>query len=261
MCIGSSPNRSKRTIQMNTFFSKTRTFTAIAALITAGGLATAPSAETQRSSVKLLTANFETRHVVQVEAGDFHFAPGQVAPVHTHSAPAVGYVAKGSIIYQVEGEKPRVLNEGDAFFEPVGPRILRFDNASATEEAIFIDFNLEQEGEPFIVFEQTPTEAIDRRTLPTFDLSDTDINQVDIHEDNIPAADAIVVETDVATVGIVAEGVVVIETPGVETRRIVAGQSFALPESVSGTKIRNASGEVSAKVISFRLIPSKNAIN
>ncbi|WP_167684988.1 cupin domain-containing protein [Parasedimentitalea denitrificans] len=246
---------------MNSFFTKTRTFTAISALATAGFVATAPSAETQSNSVKLLTANFETRHVVQVEAGDFHFAPGQVAPVHTHDAPAVGYVAKGSIIYQVEGEKPQVLNAGDAFFEPVDQRILRFDNASATEEAIFIDFNLEQEGEPFIVFEDTPTEAIDRRTLPTFDINDTDINQVDIHEVNIPAADAIVVESDVATVGIVAEGIVVIETPGVETQRIVAGQSFSLPESVSGTEIRNGSTEVPAKVISFRLIPSQTATN
>jgi len=246
---------------MNTFFTKNRTLTAIAALATAGLLATAPSAETQSSSVKLLTANFETRHVVQVEVGEFHFLPGQVAPVHTHSAPAVGYVAKGSIIYQIEGEKPQVLNEGDAFFEPVDQRILRFDNASATEEAIFIDFNLEQEGEPFIVFEQTPTEAIDRRTLPTFNLSDTDINQVDIHEASIPAADSIVVESDVATVGIVAEGVVLIETPGIETRRIVAGQSFSLAESVSSTKISNGSTEVLAKVISFRLIPSQTATN
>jgi len=248
-------------MKMNTFFNKTRTFTAVAALATAGFLATAPSAETQASSVKLLTANFETRRVVQVEAGDFHFAPGQVAPVHTHDAPAVGYVAKGSIIYQVEGEKPQVLNAGDAFFEPVDQRILRFDNASATEEAIFIDFNLEQEGEPFIVFEEAPTEAIDRRTLPTFDLKDTDINRVDVHEANIPAADTIVVESDVATVGIVAEGVVVIEAPGVETQRIVAGQSFSLLESVSETKISNGSTEVPAKVISFRLIPSQTATN
>ena len=124
----------------------------------------AANASSQGSTSKLLTANFEPRKVVKIEAGDFHFVPGQVAPIHTHTAPAVGYVAKGAILYQVEGEKPQLLREGDAFYEPAGPRILRFDNASATEEAIFIDFNLQQEGEPFIVFEKELTEKIDRRT-------------------------------------------------------------------------------------------------
>ena len=119
---------------------------------------------------KLLSVHFEAREVVKIEAGDFHFAPGQLAPIHTHAAPAVGYVSKGSIFYQVEGEKPQLLTEGDAFYEPVGPRILRFDNASKTEEAVFIDFNLQQAGEPFIVFEKELTEHIDRRTLPTLTL-------------------------------------------------------------------------------------------
>ena len=31
--------------------------------------------------------------------GDFHFKSGQVAPVHTQAAPAVGYVAKGDITF------------------------------------------------------------------------------------------------------------------------------------------------------------------
>src|ERR1051325_292832 len=52
--------------------------------------------------IKLLTARFEARAIHQIEVGDFHFTPGQVAPVHTHAAPALGYVSKGSIVYQVE---------------------------------------------------------------------------------------------------------------------------------------------------------------
>ena len=108
---------------------------ALAATITAAAFTDAASASTGVSSVKLLTAQFEPRQVVQVEVGDFHFTPGQVAPIHTHAAPAVGYVVKGEIIYQVEGEKQQILSAGDVFYEPVGPRILRFDNASATEEA------------------------------------------------------------------------------------------------------------------------------
>ena len=151
----------------------------------------ATTAYSSQGSSKLLTAQFEPRRVVQIEVGDFHFTPGQVAPVHTHAAPAVGYVAKGEIIYQVEGEKPQVLREGDAFYEPAGPRILRFDNASATQEAIFLDFNLEQVDEPFIVFEKPPTEAIDRRTLPTIDLEDRIVDQVDIYASELKQSEAI----------------------------------------------------------------------
>ncbi len=112
------------------------------------------AAESENTS-KLLTVNFDAREVVKIEAGDFHFVPGQPAPIHTHAAPAVGYVSKGAILYQVEGEKPQLLKEGDAFYEPVGPRILRFDNASKTEEAIFIDFNLQQAGSPLLFLKKS----------------------------------------------------------------------------------------------------------
>lgn len=232
---------------------KSRRFAAIAATVAATFVAPAMAAETGDTSVKLLTANFEPRLVVQVEAGDFHFLPGQIAPVHTHSAPAIGYIAKGTIIYQVEGQKPQILNEGDAFYEPAGPRILRFDNASATQEAIFLDFNLEQEGEPFIVFEQAPTEAIDRRTLPTFDLKDTVIDQVDVHASEIAAGNTISLTNKAPTVGVVAEGVVELRT-GDTTQRIVAGQSFALPQDGTAVTVANGSNEVRAKVITFLLI-------
>ncbi|MFT7594685.1 MAG: quercetin dioxygenase-like cupin family protein [Paracoccaceae bacterium] len=240
---------------MFTISQKSRRFTAILTTVVAGFIASSAVAGPGDSSVKLLTANFAPRTVVQVEAGDFHFLPGQVAPIHTHSAPAIGYVAKGSIIYQVEGEQPQILNEGDAFYEPVGPRILRFDNASATQEAIFLDFNLEQEGEPFIVFEQAPTGSIDRRTLPTFDLKDAVIDQVDVHASDIAAGATITLDPAVPTVGVVAEGVIELRVNGAETQRIVAGQSFALPQDGTGVTVVNGSGEVAAKVITFLLIP------
>ena len=174
---------------MNTVKKSFRTLALTAAILSATTMTSSAVAASgtflQESTSKLLTANFEPRKVVKIEAGDFHFAPGQIAPIHTHAAPAVGYVAKGQILYQVEGEKPQLLLEGDAFYEPAGPRILRFDNASATEEAIFIDFNLQQEGEPFIVFEKELTEHIDRRTLPTVDLEGQRIDQVDMFRQRV----------------------------------------------------------------------------
>lgn len=241
---------------MFNFSSKSRQF---AATVAAGFIATAATAEIGDSTVKLLTANFDARNVVQVEVGDFHFLPGQIAPIHTHSAPAIGYVAKGSIIYQVEGENPQILNEGNAFYEPVGPRILRFDNASATQEAIFLDFNLEQVGEPFIVFETAPTVAIDRRTLPTFDLKDAVIDQVDVFSTDIAAGGSLLLKADAPTVGIVAEGVIELQVNGKVIQRVFAGQSFALPQDGSATWVVNASAEVRAKVITFLLIADDKA--
>ncbi len=223
------------------------TFTAIAALTAAA------NATTSQNSIMLLSATFDARQVAQVEVGDFHFKPGQVAPVHTHTAPTVGYVAKGEIIYQVEGEKPRILRAGDAFYEPAGPRILRFDNASATEEAIFIDFNLEQEGEPFIVFEEQPTQAIDRRSLPTIDLGGEMIDQVNIYTSELPRGGTLKLDTYESTLGLVSEGVVELRIKGKETQRIVAGQSFSLTQSDVQSVIVNASPEVPAKVVTFRL--------
>ncbi len=225
----------------------------IAATLTAATFTGAANASAGDSSVKLLTVQFESRQVVQVEIGDFHFIPGQVAPIHTHAAPAVGYVAKGEIIYQVEGEKQQILSAGDVFYEPVGPRILRFDNASATEEAIFLDFNLEQVNEPFIVFEKAPTEAIDRRTLPTIDLVDQSVDRVDIYASELDRSASIVLEGDEPSLGLVAEGVVELQVNGEAKQRIAAGGTFSLSGADSSATIVNVSSEVGARVITFRL--------
>lgn len=237
----------------NTKFLTAAVFTGMLALAT--GLATTAYADAPKNSLKLLSAQFEKRNVVQIELGDFHFKPGQVAPVHTHKAPAVGYVTKGSIIYQVEGEREQILREGDAFYEPVGPRILRFDNASATQEAIFIDINLEQKGEPFIVFPKPLTEKIDRRTLPTIAINGKngkEIKQVDIFSNELAPKEKLSLTNRKTMIGLVAEGVIELRIKGKKTQRIVAGRSYSLPDSSIST-IVNASSEIPAKVITFQL--------
>lgn len=220
----------------------------VATAFTGTAVATSPEGAT-----KLLTANFALRQVVQVEVGDFHFKPGQVAPVHTHEAPAVGYVTKGMIIYQIEGGKPQILRAGDAFFEPVGTRILRFDNASATEEAVFLDFNLEQTNEPFIVFDEKPTEAIDRRTLPTVKLPGIHIEKAEVYTSRIEPEGTIALEASEPTLGLVAEGVIELQIKGQQVKRIAAGQTFALPVAGTQARISNTSAEVPANVITLRL--------
>jgi len=242
---------------MNTYIKSFRNLAIMATLLPATVMVSAADttlrSTSQESTSKLLTAHFESRQVVKIEAGDFHFIPGQPAPIHTHVAPAVGYVTKGQIIYQVEGEKPQLLREGDAFYEPAGPRILRFDNASATEEAIFIDFNLQQEGEPFIVFEETPTEHIDRRMLPTVELNGQSVDQVDIFVSELEPNGHKKLKSQVPMLGYVAEGIVNVKIKGEVAQRIVAGGSFSLPTDKSKVNIVNLSPDVPAKVISFYL--------
>lgn len=228
-------------------------FTSLLTLATA--LAGTANAGAPDKSLKLLTAKFEPRNVVQIEIGDFHFVPGQVAPIHTHKAPTAGYVVKGTIIYQVEGEKVKILREGDAYYEPVGPRILRFDNASATQEAIFVDLNLEQKGEPFIVFKKPLTAKIDRRTLPTFAIGGKNgkkIKQFDIFSNDLAPKGTLSLENRATTIALVAKGIVELQTKGQKTQRFLSGQSFNLPDN-STSNIINASSEVPAKVITFRM--------
>lgn len=243
-------------LAMHTVNKTFQTIALTAALLSATTVAsttTIASSTAQESTSKLLTANFESRNVVKIEAGDFHFVPGQVAPIHTHAAPAVGYVARGQILYQVEGEKPQLLREGDAFYEPAGPRILRFDNASATEEAIFIDFNLQQLGEPFIVFEKELTEKIDRRSLPTVEMTGLSVDQVDMFVSELEPKGSKNLATQELMLGYVAEGIVELTIQGEAMQQFIAGESFSLPLDKSQATIVNASTEVPARVISFYL--------
>lgn len=75
---------------------------------------------------------------VQSEGGPVTPSKGQVAGRHTHPGGVAGYVAAGLIIFQLDGQPARELRVEDAFFEPPGATVLRFDNASTNEQATFI---------------------------------------------------------------------------------------------------------------------------
>jgi len=207
------------------------------------------------ASDKALSVRFEPRNVAKIQAGDFHFRPGQIAPVHTHDAPAVGYVAKGVIIAQVEGSEPQFLRAGDVFYEPAGPRIMRFDNASPTQEAIFIDVNLQQAGEPFIVFPKPPTEAIDRRALPDAPFKAGETDGVDIYRHTLQPEAKQFVDLARAASGYVAAGAVEISVKGEAVRRLKAGEMFYLDasENAAGAVVSNVSPDAPASVVIFSL--------
>jgi quercetin dioxygenase-like cupin family protein len=202
----------------------------------------------------LLNQHFDARPVDQVEVGDFHFLPGQIAPLHTHAAPVFGYVSKGSIVYQIEGQAPVVLKAGDAFYEPVGPNIVHFDNASQTEEAVFTDFNFEREGEPFIVFPAPLTAKIDRRSFPSEKLRGVTANTMNVFEQRL-APEGLLAPLPASESGhvYVAAGSVSVRVRGEAPIVYLAGQTFYQPKNAGDSEVVNASRKDEARLISFRL--------
>jgi quercetin dioxygenase-like cupin family protein len=91
----------------------------------------------------LLTASLPGLGPVdRVEVKRIEFEPLQKTGLHYHPCPVVGYIASGTVRFQIEGQEPRTLNAGDAFHEPANTRILHFDNASDREPMSFIAFYL-----------------------------------------------------------------------------------------------------------------------
>ena len=114
---------------------------AIAALASATA-ATNPAPPLERVPVldaQLPAANPPVRKVHGARIG---FAPGQLTGLHRHAMSVVGVVTRGSILFQAEGEAPRVLRQGDSFFEAAGHPTVHFDNASHTEKAEIVAFYL-----------------------------------------------------------------------------------------------------------------------
>jgi quercetin dioxygenase-like cupin family protein len=72
---------------------------------------------------------------------------GVSAPRHLHPSPVIGYVVKGKVLFQIEGEEKKILKEGDAFYEPRNKRILHFDNLSSNEPLTFVAIYLKEGSE------------------------------------------------------------------------------------------------------------------
>ncbi|MFB7337131.1 cupin domain-containing protein [Streptomyces adustus] len=66
--------------------------------------------------------------LVTLQPGD----PG--APPHRHPGPLFGYVTQGEILFELEGQPPRVLKAGDAVFEPGGD-VIHYQGANNLPDA------------------------------------------------------------------------------------------------------------------------------
>jgi quercetin dioxygenase-like cupin family protein len=95
-----------------------------------------------------LTRQPEIGHV---RAARIELGPGQAAGRHRHPCDVTGYIAAGTIRFQVEGEAEQTLRAGDAFHEPAGAPVAHFDNAAEHEPATFIAFYLLPPGEDTLI--------------------------------------------------------------------------------------------------------------
>ena len=132
---------------------KTTRILAVAVLIAGGGLAL-NAAQSQQPGVKrtdLLRHDLGVpgREVVQVRVD---FAPGAVAPEHSHPGEEIAYVIEGLLEYRLEGKPPVTLKAGEALFIPAGTihSAKNVGGGNAAELATYIV----EKGKPLVVLGQ-----------------------------------------------------------------------------------------------------------
>src|SRR6516225_4339362 len=92
------------------------------------------------------------------------------SPPHRHSGPIFGYVLEGEMVFELEGEPPRVVRAGEAFWEPGGDVIAYQDGNNRDDIPVrFTCVNFSEPGEPRItlVDEEDLSRRRDRRAPRT----------------------------------------------------------------------------------------------
>ncbi|MHC9291581.1 cupin domain-containing protein [Mycobacterium sp. LTG2003] len=82
------------------------------------------------------------------------FPPGDPGtPPHRHSGPAFGYVLEGEMLFELEGQPPRVVKAGEAFWEPGGDAIHYQDGNNRSDIPVrFTVTMLCAPGKPMLAF-------------------------------------------------------------------------------------------------------------
>jgi len=77
------------------------------------------------------------------------FAPGVIAARHRHPGEEIVYVLKGSLEYDVEGQKAAALHQGDVLFIAAGAahKVTNIGTGDASELATYIV----EKGKPLVV--------------------------------------------------------------------------------------------------------------
>ena len=84
--------------------------------------------------------------IIEYPPGD----PG--TPPHRHPGPAFGYVLAGEMVFELEGEPPRVVRAGETFWEPGGDVIHYQDGNNRDDVPVrFLVTMLCEPGKPMVV--------------------------------------------------------------------------------------------------------------
>ncbi len=113
---------------------------------------TAPDTETRISVLDEhdLTELPASGHLMTVVVEIPPMNPG--TPPHRHSGPVYGYMVEGEMIFELEGDAPRIIRPGEAFWEPGGDRI-HYQAANATTAwSRFVVVMACKPGEPMLTF-------------------------------------------------------------------------------------------------------------
>lgn len=106
------------------------------------------------SSPEGLTRTDLQRHDLSIEGREaiqtrVDFAPGAVAPWHSHPGEELVYVPKGSLEFQLQGEKSVTLETGDVLFIPAGK--LHTARNAGTNPAVELATYFVEKGRPLIM--------------------------------------------------------------------------------------------------------------
>jgi quercetin dioxygenase-like cupin family protein len=129
---------------------KTTQMIAAAALIVTGAfapsVALAQWAGITRTAVTRDDLSAPGREVIQVLV---EFAPGVVAPRHSHPGEEIAYVIEGVFLYELDGRAPVTLKAGDALFIAAGTphKVTNVGTGNALELATYIV----EKGKPLLV--------------------------------------------------------------------------------------------------------------
>ncbi|MBY5333306.1 cupin domain-containing protein [Rhizobium leguminosarum] len=120
---------------------------AIALALVLGGPVTAHAEQPlQRTDLIKNDIDVAGHEVVQVRVD---FAPGVLAPSHTHPGEEIAFVIEGTLEYQLEGRQPVTLKAGQSLFIPTGVAhsAKNVGSGKASELATYIV----RKGEPLVV--------------------------------------------------------------------------------------------------------------
>lgn len=117
-----------------------------AALLMAGTAAAAQAPGVSRTD--LSRHDLSTTGIEEIQTR-VDFAPGAIAPRHSHPGEEIIYVLKGSLEYAIDGKPPVTLKAGDVLFVPYG--VVHAARNVGSDEASELATYVVEKGKPLVV--------------------------------------------------------------------------------------------------------------